>query len=51
MVDFNNLTKSMMGVALVSENYKLVKKKKKKAGDFVSTGTTNIVASELMKGW
>ena len=43
------LAKDMQSVALVADSYALVKKKKKKPKDFIQTGFTNIVGTELIR--
>jgi hypothetical protein len=47
--DIANIIPTMQSVALVSENIRFAKKKKKKMGDFVSMGATNIVGATLIK--
>jgi len=47
--DIANIIPTMQSVALVSENIRFAKKKKKKMGDFVSMGATNIVGTTLIK--
>lgn len=43
-----NLAVDMQSLALVGHNYR-IKKKKKKAKDFINTGVTNIVGLEMIK--
>lgn len=43
------LARDLQGVALVSENLRVVKKKKKKAKDLIGLAGTNIVGSSLIK--
>lgn len=38
---------TMMSLAVAANAYKLAKKKKKRAKDFVSTGTTSIVGTAM----
>lgn len=40
---------AVQSAALLGENVKLAKKKKKSATDFVKMGTTNIVGTELLR--
>lgn len=43
------VSQDLQAAALVGDAYSLVKKKKKKAGDFLGVGTRNIVGSSLIK--
>jgi len=47
--DIARISQDMQGLALVGNSYSLAKKKKAKIGDFVKTGTTNIVGINLMR--
>jgi len=44
-----NLIPTMGAVALVSENVRVVQKKKKTTGDLIGLGMTNIVGTSLLK--
>lgn len=43
------LAPTMQSAALLGYNMKMMKKKKKKVGDFVGMGMTNIVGVEMIK--
>lgn len=43
------LAPTIQSMALLGENMKFMKKKKKNAGDFIGMGMTNIVGVEMIK--
>lgn len=43
------LSQDMQALALVGNNYSFAKKKKKKVGDFLGVGVSNIVGTQLIK--
>lgn len=49
MSDLLKTIPTFSSLALLTENYNFVKKRKKKVSDFVKAGSTNIVGSALIK--
>lgn len=47
--DILKIVPTMQSVAVASNAYRLVKKKKKKTGDFVNTGVSSIVGAAMIK--
>lgn len=47
--DVLRVGQAAQAMALTGENIKLMKKKKKKAGDFIKVGATNIVGISLLR--
>lgn len=47
--DLLRVGQTMQAAALLGQNYKLTKKKKVGVKDFLETGTTNILGTELIK--
>lgn len=47
--DILNVSNTLMAAGLAGDNYKLVKKKKKKLKDYIGQGTKNIVGTSLIK--
>ena len=49
--DILKAAKAIQATSIVTHNINFAKKKKKRLNDFVEVGATNIVGSELLKGW
>jgi len=43
------LSQDLQAVALVSENYKAIKRRKRRASDLVGLGLTNIIGTTLVR--